>query len=80
MGHLVAGGIGMKRMVAVALSVTLASGGVLGVAGCERKGPAERAGEKIDRAAEETKDKLDPAGPAEKAGKKVDRAVDDLTK
>jgi len=54
---------------------------------CEKKGPGEKAGEKIDHAAEETKegmeeageavqDKLDPQGPAEEAGEKVDEAMD----
>jgi hypothetical protein len=55
-------------------------GGALIGVGCERQGPTERAGQKIDRAVEEAKDKLDPAGPAEKAGKAVDRTVEDLTK
>jgi hypothetical protein len=49
-------------------------------AGCERKGPAERAGEKIDRAVDDVKDAIDPPGPAEKAGKAIDRAVDDVKK
>lgn len=70
----------MKRIVVILLVATLASGSAWVFVGCERKGPAERTGEKLDRTIEEMKDKLDPAGPAEKAGKKVDRAVDDLTK
>jgi hypothetical protein len=45
------------------------------VAGCETKGPAERAGESIDRGVQNAKDALVPAGPAEKAGRAVDRAV-----
>ncbi len=44
--------------------------------GCESQGPAERAGEKIDKAAEDLKDAVDPRGPAEKAGAAVDNAVD----
>jgi hypothetical protein len=54
---------------------------------CEKKGPVEKAGEKIDQAAEETKEgmeevgeaveeKFDPQGPAEEAGEKVDEAMD----
>jgi hypothetical protein len=43
--------------------------------GCEREGPAERAGEGIDRAADNAADALDPRGPAEKAGSAVDDAV-----
>jgi len=47
--------------------------------GCESQGPAERAGENIDRGIEDAKDAVqdavDPAGPAEKAGRELDRAV-----
>jgi len=44
---------------------------------CERKGPAERAGEKIDKATQHVRDAVDPPkGPVEKLGRKVDRAVD----
>lgn len=42
---------------------------------CEKKGPAERAGEKLDQAAEKVKDAVDPKGPAEKAGEKIDDAL-----
>ncbi len=57
-------------------SFVLAGAFVLG-AGCEsEKGPAEKAGEKIDNAAKDAKDTLSPpAGPAEKAGKEVDKAL-----
>jgi len=45
--------------------------------GCpERRGPAQKAGEKIDRATDKISDALDPKGPAEKAGRKIDRALD----
>ena len=47
------------------------------LAGCPHKGPAERAGEKIDRAKDKVSDAVDPKGPVEKAGRKIDRAVDD---
>lgn len=61
----------------------------LTLTGCEKEGPAERAGEKIDQVVENTKenlqeaketvaDKLDSDGPAENAGEKVDEAVDKL--
>jgi predicted small secreted protein len=40
-------------------------------------GPAERAGERIDRAAENLRDTVDPPrGPVERAGRAIDRAVD----
>jgi predicted small secreted protein len=45
------------------------------LAGCE-DGPAERAGEKIDKAV----DKLTGKGPAEKAGERIDEAARELTK
>lgn len=46
----------------------------LGV-GCDSQGPAERAGERIDRGLENVKDAVDPPGPLEKAGREVDKAV-----
>lgn len=53
---------------------------LLGLAvGCESQGPAERAGEKVDRAVEDAKDAVDPRGPAEKAGAAVDNAADKVT-
>lgn len=56
-----------KRIVLLAMVTAL----TLGAAGCEeRKGPAERAGEKIDKA-------VDSAGDAvEDAGDKVEDATD----
>jgi hypothetical protein len=45
-------------------------------AGCEaEKGPAEKAGAKIDAGVQKVQDKLDPAGPAEKAGRAIDKAA-----
>jgi len=69
-----------QGMIRVLGSALLVMGGALVGVGCERQGPAERAGQEIDRVVEEAKDKLDPPGPVEKAGKTVDRAVEDLTK
>ncbi len=45
--------------------------------GCREKGPAEKAGEKLDKVGEKISDTLDPKGPAEKAGRKIDKALDD---
>lgn len=42
---------------------------------CKPKGPAEKAGEKLDNAVENVKDAVDPKGPVEKAGEKVDKAL-----
>jgi hypothetical protein len=44
-------------------------------ASCKPKGPAEKAGEKMDNAIENVKDAVDPEGPAENAGEKVDKAL-----
>lgn len=46
------------------------------LASCKEKGPAEKAGEKMDETIENVKDAVDPKGPAEKAGEKVDDALD----
>jgi len=50
------------------------------ITGCVQKGPAQRAGENIDRAVEDMKDTVDPPGPAQKAGRSLDRAIDNATK
>jgi len=40
-------------------------------------GPAERVGQRIDRAAENVRDAVDPPnGPLERAGRAIDRATD----
>ena len=43
--------------------------------GCEPKGPAERAGENLDKAGTNLKNAVDPRGPAEKVGDKIDEAT-----
>ena len=53
----------------------LAFGTVVLFAGCESKGPAERAGENIDKGIQNAKDAVNPPGPVEQAGRAVDRAV-----
>jgi len=59
------------RRIALALCI---AGLALGTTACPEKGPAEKAGEKID----ETVDKLTHPGEGtvERAGRKVDEAVD----
>ncbi|HEV8713952.1 MAG TPA: hypothetical protein VGX03_14140 [Candidatus Binatia bacterium] len=70
----------MNRIATLGFITMLMTGGVFLATGCvEKKGPAQRAGEQIDRTVENMKDAIDPPGPAEKAGRRVDRAVDDLT-
>lgn len=44
--------------------------------GCEKKGPAEKAGEKIDHAYSEAMEKAEEAGEKmEEAGEKIDEAL-----
>jgi hypothetical protein len=64
----------MRVLIVVALLVLTAPLGA-----CRKKGPAEKAGEKVDETVEKIGDALDPKGPAEKAGRAVDKAVDDAT-
>ncbi|MBR0668228.1 hypothetical protein GXW71_27995 [Roseomonas hellenica] len=48
----------------------------LPLAACD-DGPAERAGERVDRTLERARDTVDPPrGPVERAGRAIDRAVD----
>ncbi len=42
---------------------------------CREKGPAEKAGDHLDKAIENVKDAVDPKGPVEKAGEKIDKAL-----
>ena len=63
----------MSRFVAGVVLLGLLGSAVL--VGCE-KGPAEKVGEKLDKAL----DKLSGKGPIEKAGEQIDKAVDTLTK
>ncbi len=65
------------RKVCTLLTALLLSAGLLA---CEQQGTAEKAGEKIDNAVENTKDAVQDTfqgqGPAEKAGEKIDKALD----
>lgn len=45
------------------------------VVGCDR-GPAQKAGERVDRALDQ--DRVFSRGPAENTGRKLDKAVDEL--
>ena len=51
-----------------------------GLFACEKKGTAEKVGEKIDKTVEQAKDKVQdvvkPEGPMEKTGKKIDETVE----
>ena len=62
----------MNRIVIGVLSFVLL-GSLLA---CQPKGPAERAGENIDKAGQNVRDAVDPPqGPAEKAGRSIDRTL-----
>ena len=53
---------------------------VLGFAGCQQEGPAEKAGQKVDQSAEKAAKKIEGAGAA--VGQKVDKVevyMDDAT-
>ena len=61
----------MKALLAIGWTAL-----VLGAVGCKEKGPAEKAGEKLDEAADKIGDAINPKGPAEKVGEKIDDALD----
>lgn len=65
----------MLRKFIIGAAIVLPIMGAL--AACDDKGPAEKAGEKIDNAAQSMKDTIDPPGPAEKAGRSIDDAFDE---
>ena len=50
---------------------------VFGLSACEPEGNAERAGERIDDAAEKAAEAVNPEGPAERAGEKIDEATEE---
>lgn len=58
------------------IAAALALASLLAISACEEKGPAQKAGEAIDKAKDKVADKLDPKGPVEKAGRAIDRATD----
>ena len=60
----------------LALSMVLMMSATLGA--CRKKGPVERAGEKVDNTVEKVGDAINPKGPAQKAGRAIDKAVDDV--
>jgi len=64
----------VKQLPALALILVAA----VFACGCEKKGPAERAGEKIDHAYSEAKEKAEEAGKKmEEAGEKIEEALEE---
>ena len=67
----------MRRSMSMLVMVgILGSASTLMIACDKPKGPAEKAGEKIDNAIDNVSDAIDPKGPMEKAGRAIDRATD----
>ena len=64
-----------QEMIRVLVSVLLVLGGAFVGVGCDREGPVEQTGRKVDQTVEAVKDDQS-RGPVEKAGKKVDQAVE----
>lgn len=52
------------KLVQIASAVLVLSALLIALPGCEQQGPAERAGENIDNAVEETGDQIEKAGDA----------------
>lgn len=77
----------MKKNYFAIMLIGAISIAMVALSGCDSKGPAEKAGEKIDKsiesvkdAVEDAKDKITDKGPAEKMGENIDKAVDDVKK
>jgi hypothetical protein len=67
--------IGRGRSEPLQAGVLLTLGALAAFAGCESKGPAEKAGESIDKGVQNAKDVVNPPGAGEKAGREVDKAL-----
>lgn len=55
--------------------IAMVAAGLAFLIGCDR-GPAQKAGERVDRALDQ--DKVFGRGPAEDAGRKLDKAIDEV--
>jgi len=66
----------MNRMKLILCVAPLLVGSLGLFAGCEPAGPAEKAGQGVDRAVDNVGEAVNPSGPVEKAGKNLDRALD----
>ncbi len=65
-----------NRMMSILCVAPLLVGSLGMLAGCEPAGPAEKAGQGVDRAVDNAAEAVNPSGPVEKAGKNIDRALD----
>jgi hypothetical protein len=64
----------IQKKLSVVLCVGLM---VIALEGCEREGPAERAGKELDKTVEKFGEAVEKKGPLERAGEKMDNAIDD---
>jgi len=64
-----------RRTNRIAFLAAMVVGALASLAGCEDKGPAEKAGASIDKGVQNVKDAVNPPGPGEKAGREVDKAL-----
>jgi hypothetical protein len=64
-----------KNRISTIAAPVFMFGALVAFAGCESKGPAEKAGESIDKGVQDAKDAVNPPGAAEKAGRNVDKAL-----
>ena len=65
----------LNRFGSTAIAFLLAAMS-LGIAGCEKKGPLEEAGEALDDRIEDARDEIEDA--AEEAAEEVDEAAEDV--
>lgn len=65
------------RISTLVLPIAASIAVMFGAVGCEQEGPAERAGENIDRAAERAGDKIEQAG--DKAADKIEEAKEEAS-
>jgi hypothetical protein len=64
-----------KNRVSPFAPLLMMFGALVAFAGCESKGPAEKAGESIDKGIQNAKDVVNPPGAGEKAGRELDKAI-----
>ena len=73
----------MQKIILFRLLLVATLGLAVTNLGCDSQGPAEKAGEKVDKAVESTKntmdetaDKITGEGPAEQTGEKIDKTLE----
>jgi len=64
-----------KNRVSPFAPLLMMFGALVAFAGCESKGPAEKAGESIDKGIQNAKDVVNPPGAGEKTGRELDKSL-----